>query len=257
MKVLVRSSILFMIGVVSIYADENITKENVPALTLNNLGELGSILEPHVQALAIQIESFGTNLTILMSVFIALISIVGYLGFLRPYLNNNVRIEKAISQIDQKIEKEVKNQIIYTTDGELDKAKKYARKKIDYEIKEVKKEAYEKLFAYQELVYEVNQTIQTESDEILAQEDSSYEDKLKKIISLQYIYNEITNHDLPKLFSDDIHVIVSVSKQLSEHINIKSLIAMYLSGLLKLDKWSLEEKEEIKKVLKDYYKYKY
>jgi len=267
MKKFLFLSMLLFVGF--LFADSNTTKETIP-LTMDHISAIGSILEPSTEILASQIESFGTNLTIFVSVIVTLISVFGYLGFLKPmserskkmeekieaeFAKTEEKIEKKFAQIQKTVSDEVKKQIIYSTDGQLDKARVYAQERINVEIKKTTQKANEKLFAYQELVYEVKSRLLQQSDDIFSQENLSQSQMLQEFISLQYKHNEIINHDLPLLFSDNITNVKQVAKLLSEHQEIKNVILVYLSGFLKENRWSESEKEEIKKVLFDYYQY--
>ena len=254
-----KSSILLFTLVLqslSLLADNNITEESVP-LTLDHIDKLGNIFEPSVELIATQIEAFGTNLTVFVTIIAALVSILSYLGILKPVIDRSRKleeqVEKQFDRLEKNVSDEVKKQIIYTMDGELEKAQKYARKRIDHEVRKVKENAMERLFAYQELVYEVNQNIKYESDEIMQKEDIDTETKLHAIISIQYQYNEICNHHLPKLFSENIEEVKQTAKALSEYPHIKSVIRLHLYDLLSRNIWSSAQKEELQKVIDKYY----
>jgi hypothetical protein len=241
----------------ALFAENNATGDDIP-LTLDHIDKLSGILEPSAEVLATQIESFGTNMTIFITVLIAMVSIFGYLGFLKPVLERSKsmeeKIEKHFDKIETAVKREVQSQIIYGIDGELDKALTYAERKIDSEVQKVKEDAQAQMFDYQELVYEVNQNIRIESEEIFSHLDMDTEAKLNAIISLQYQYNEITNHYLPKLFSKSLLEVIPTAKQLSEYKHIKSVIKLHLLSLMHNSSWSSIDKEELNKVIKKYYK---
>jgi len=252
-----RSYLFLMVCQVgALAADSNVTEQSTP-LTLDHIDKLSGILEPSAEMLASQIESFGTNLTIFVSVIIAIVSILGYFGVFKPVLDRSRKLENTLEKEFEKLEKnvtdEVKKQMIYAMDGELEKAQKYARKRINHEVGKVREKAMEKLFAYQELVYEVNQNIKYESDDILAQENIDSQAKLNAIISLQYQYNEICNHHLPKFFSEEIHDVIQTAKVLSEYQHIKPVIQLHLLDLLHKNIWSNADKAELEKVIDKYY----
>ncbi len=257
-----------------LFAESN-TTANVAPLTVEDIEALSGIFEPSAELIGTQVEFFG----IIITVIIALISFLGYMAVFKPMMEvgkstterlqkqydqaekklekelarSEQKLEKEIARIEKIIEREVQSQIVYGLNGKIDKALEYAEERIEEELRKVKEKAMERLFDYQELVYEVNQNIKHESDEILARKDLDQASKLAEIIAIQYHYNEISNHDLPRLFSDNITEVIQTAKQLSEYERIRPVIRLHLYDLLHKNSWSNMEKEELQKVIEQYY----
>ncbi len=248
MKKALLTIIIFFSNIISLYADTNISNSiNTPtpvALTLDDIDKIGSIMEPAAEILSNQISFFGIVLTIIVT----LLSIFAYMSVVKP-------MQDKMDKIDESIANQVKNQIIYGIDGELEKATKYAEKKIDDEVKKIKANAQDRLFEYQELVFLVNQKIKNDSNEILEKEGISDIQKLKEVINVQFKYNEIINDFLTKLVSDDFTTVKQAIKLLSEYDSVKSIIKMHLSDMCQNGKYTQEQKDEIKRLLKKYYDY--
>jgi len=217
-------------------------------LTLGDLDQIGSILEPASQILAAQNQAFYEGLAITVAVLSLFASFAAYFVVVRPFF-------KKIDKIDKDIENEVKNQIVFSANEKLESAREFALTKINYEIEKIRGKAYLILFSYQNLVFLVNQKIKQQSDEILAIDNLSDKEMLIQITNLQYRYNEIVNNDLPKLFSGDINIVKGVAKQLSEYKDIKSIILMHLQDMLVNGHFLPCDKEEIKMILKSHYNF--
>ena len=243
--------------------EHNVTQNALP-LTLDHLDKLSNILEPSAEVLSTQINLFG----IYMTVFIALLSFLGYIIVFKPMIDlgkstseriqrqfdqAEKKLDKELSRMEKMIEREVENQIVYALNGKIDKAIAFADDKLDYEINKIKDKVRQQMFDYQECVYEVNQHIVEESETLLQRTDIDTEKKLHKIMSLQYRYNEITNHYVPKLFRDNIKEIIPAAKALSEYQQIKHIIQLHLLDLLHKNIWSNAEKAELQKVIDRYY----
>ncbi len=243
--------LIFILQLGYLHSDTNITHSTASTqasgailLKLEDIGAIGSVMEPAAEILSEQINSFGIMLTIIVT----LLSIFAYAGVFKP-------LKDKMDKIDDSIKNQVKNQIIYGIDNELEKATNYAQKRIDDEIKKIKMSAQDRIFEYQNLVYLVNQKIKDDSDKILEKEDMSDIEKLKEAINVQFKYNEIINNFLTKLVSDDFTTVKQTIKALSEYDSIKSIIKIYLNDLCQNGKHTHQEKEEIKKLLKKYYDY--
>ncbi len=253
MKKIILALLLFTTLVWSLETDQNLSslkfiKQNAATaqpLTLDHIGEIGSILEPAAEILAEQINSFGTMLTIV----IMILSLFAYASIFKP-------IKEKIDDIDKSIEDKVKNQVIYGLDDKVEKTIKYAEEKIDEEVKKVRKDAQDKIFEHQNLVYLVNQKMNEEINNILEKEDLQEIEKLKQITKIHYKYNDITNNYLIKLVNDDFETMKQTIIELSDYRDIKSVITMYLSDLCHNGKLSSKQKEEVKKLLEKRYDYK-
>jgi hypothetical protein len=226
----------------------NSTKDIEKYLTTEDLGNLGSFLEPIINQSA-------TNITQVITVFGIFLSLYGIFFFVKVYSDIN-NIKKSISE---NIKHEVTNQIAYSVYEISDKVENHAYKKIDHSIQQIKDRVQQKLFEYQEFIYKVNQTKKLKYEKIIHDKTISVENMLKEMTAIQGHYNEICNHYAPKLFSDNIEDdLLPTAKNLADEKDLHHVLIKYLLKVYKDEDKLLQyhEKSKIKTILIEEYKLK-
>ena len=169
--------------------------------------------------------------------------------------NRNI-IQNLEDKLEKDIEREVKAQIIYSASDVLQDVEDDAYKKIDHEVKQIRSRAQNKLFDYQEFIFQVNQAKKYEYEEVINDPKILIEDKLKKITIIQGRYNEINNNDIPKLFSDNIKdILIPAAKKLSGESELSGIIIDHLVHSIKENGYSDADSLRIKNMLKKDYNY--
>lgn len=224
---------------------------------------IGSVIEANTS----QITNLLTMLGFLGSLFFIVFSVFGYFkgtSITKSIAQNRESIDLYKEQISkdfkeyrkeikQEIIEEVKQQIVYGLDDAILKVQEHAYKKVEYTINDLTDEIQRRRFYYQSLIFKVNQVKKYEYEEILKQ-DIELESKLNKILNIQSKYNEINNHDIPRLFSKDVEGrVIPIAKKLSEYRNLRTIIIKLLLKALENDKLNYTDETQIKDVLKEYY----
>jgi len=152
-----------------------------------------------------------------------------------------------------KIVEEVKQQIVYGLDDALLNVQEHAYRKVEHTVNRLTEEIQRRRFFYQNLIYQINQEKKYEYEEIM-KEEIELDERIDKIIKVQYKYNEINNHDIPKLFSKYIEKdVIPTAVKLSAYKNIKHTVQKLLLKALKNDNLNFVQKTQIKDILKEKY----
>lgn len=235
--------LLGLIG--SIYASDN----NV---TLDNLGNLGSFLEPwfakNSENITHLLIVFGSILGGIITLFSIIFLINGY-AISKRVDENRKAIDNTYLKIQEDIKQEVAQEIVYSSKELISKVENYFYEKIEYDLEQINRLVQAKLFLYQRFVFEVNEVKKIEYENLM-NSSIKLEDKLSQLISIQNRYNETNNSSIPKLFSDDIeHQVVPAAKKLSENKKLQRIIVKHLETLIQSDYYSFADKARIKEVL--------
>ena len=245
---------------------------------LNFLDKLGGILESQATHISITITVFG----LIISVFLALAysrsqSIISKIennkdkiDVIKENMDENLKefrkelnaikfhmdedLKEFRKEMKDEIKEEITQQIVYTADEAVQKVQEHAYRKVDYNINKLTEEIQNQRFAYQKIIFKINQGKKYEYEGVLNNKKLETEEKIEKIITIQGQYNEINNQSIPKLFSRRIEAdVIPTAEKLSEYKKIKHIIIEVLEKLLKRDDYSFVDKENIKDVLISYY----
>jgi hypothetical protein len=216
------------------------------------------------------LNGFTNQILILLSVFGFMVTLVSLLGYLKlKNLSDNIERNRELiteykeyidnkftdyrKEMKQEIVEEVKQQIVYGLDGAILKVQEHAYRKVEYTVDNLTNEIQQRRFFYQGLIFKINQVKKYEYEDIMKQE-IDVEEKISKIIVIQSKYNEINNHDIPKLFSKKVEEnVVPSAKKLSEYGELKHIVSKLLLKALENDKLNYVEQTQIQDVLKEYY----
>jgi len=267
MRILKMILFLFF-TIVVVYADNitevnqtvQVARENIQLDVVNKLGEF----------MGATMNSFTGQISNLLAVFglmVTLVSVFGYLK-LRNLSDNINKNRELISDYTNDIElkfndyrkemkteivEEVKQQIVYGLDNAILKVQEHAYRKVEHTIDKLTEEIQQRRFFYQGLIFKINQVKKYEYEDIMKQE-TDVEEKVNKIIITQSKYNEINNHDIPKLFSKKIEdEVIPSAKKLSEYTDLKHIVSKLLLKALENDKLNYVEQTQIRDVLREYY----
>ena len=234
---------------------------------ISKLGEfIGSVLETYTS----QIELLLIVFSLIVSLILAFVSIIGYSKSKsitsKVEENRNkidefqketyIQFEKHKEELKEEIKEEVLQQIVYVSDEVSQKVEEHAYRKINKNINKLTDEILERRFAYQKLIYKVNQVKKLEYERVL-KSAKTIDEKLEEITIIQAKYNEINNQNIPKLFSKNIKdVAIPVAEKLSESKEVAHIIKKELEKLLEDEDYSFVDREDIREVLKDYYAWK-
>jgi len=231
---------------------------------INNLGDfISGILASYTG----EIGNLIFMLSIIITVIISFLSFATYLK--TKSLSDSIRenteaiqkykevINKEFSEykkeMKDEIVEEVKQQIVYGLDEALLNVQEHAYRKVEHTVDKLTEEIQRRRFFYQGLIYQINQAKKYEYEEVM-KEEIELDEKIEKIIKVQAKYNEINNHDIPKLFSKNIEEdVVPRAIKLSGYKNIKHTVQKLLLKALKNDNLNFVEKTQIKDVLKEKY----
>jgi len=209
------------------------------------------------------LEGFTGEISDLLMFFMAMVTIGSVLGYFKMNtLSNNIqrnreligeKFENYEREMKIEIKEEVMQQVVYGLDKALDKAQEHTYRKVEHTVDKLTEEIQRRRFFYQGLIYQINQAKKYEYEEVM-REEVELDERIDKIIKIQAKYNEINNHDIPKLFSKNIEQdVVPIAKKLSEYKNIKHTIQKLLVKVLERDNLNFVQKTQIKDVLKEKY----
>ena len=219
-----------------------------------------------ISAVGSILEGFTGEISSLLMFFMAMVTIGSVLGYLKiNMLTEDIqrnreligeKFENYKRDMKIEIEEEVSQQIVYGLDNALLKVQEHAYRKVEYTVDKLTEEIQRRRFFYQGLIYQINQAKKYEYEEVM-REEVELTEKIEKIIKVQAKYNEINNHDIPKLFSKNIEQdVVPMAKKLSDYKNIKHTIQKLLVKVLERDNLNSVQKTQIKDVLKEKYGWK-
>jgi len=209
------------------------------------------------------LEGFTGEISALLMFFMAMVTIGSVLGYFKMNtLSNNIQRNRELigekfedyeREMKIEIKEEVMQQVVYGLDKALDKAQEHTYRKVEHTVDKLTEEIQRRRFFYQGLIYQINQAKKYEYEEVM-REEVELDERIDKIIKIQAKYNEINNHDIPKLFSKNIEQdVVPIAKKLSEYKNIKHTIQKLLVKVLERDNLNFVQKTQIKDVLKEKY----
>jgi len=209
------------------------------------------------------LEGFTGEISDLLMFFMAIVTISSVVGFFKmSKLSDSIQQNRELigekfedyeREMKIEIKEEVMQQVVYGLDKALDKAQEHAYRKVEHTVDTLTKEIQRRRFFYQGLIYQINQEKKYEYEEVM-REEVELDEKIDKIIKIQAKYNEINNHDIPKLFSKNIEQdVVPIAKKISEYKNIKHTIQKLLVKVLERDNLNFVQKTQIKDVLKEKY----
>ena len=231
---------------------ENTTVEVVEYKVINAVGSI--------------LEGFTGEISDLLMFFMAMVTIGSVLGYFKMNkLSDDIQKNRELigekfedykREMKIEIKEEVMQQVVYGLDKALDKAQEHTYRKVEYTVDKLTEEIQRRRFFYQGLIYQLNQAKKYEYEEVM-REELELDDKIDKIIKIQAKYNEINNHDIPKLFSKNIEQdVVPIAKKISDYKNIKHTIQKILVKVLERDNLNFVQKTQIKDVLKEKYGWK-
>jgi len=229
-------------------------------LTLNDLGNMGEFFS-HI------IHGAFESISLIIAIGLSILGLVigGLYFYFEKRVDENLKemnlLKKEFKEIikdvqlakKEEVREEVKQQIIYTLDEALVNVQEHAYRKVEYTVDKLVEEVQGRRFFYQSLLYQINQIQKYEHEEVM-KEDVELTKKIEKTIKVQAKYNEINNHDIPKLLSKDIEKdVIPTAVKLSDYKNIKHTIQKVLFKVLENGNLNFVERTQIKDVLKEKY----
>jgi len=259
---LLLSTLLFSENNQTVVEDNktSVVKSVSQTLTMNDLGNMGEFFS-HI------IHGAFESISLIIAIGLSILGLVigGLYFYFEKRVDENLKemnlLKKEFKEIikdvqlakKEEIREEVTQQIVYGLDEALLNVQKHAYKKVEYTVDKLVEEIQRKRFFYQNLLYQINQIQKYEHEEVM-KEDIELTKKIEKTIKVQAKYNEINNHDIPKLLSKDIeNDVVPTAVKLSEYKNIKHTIQKLLVKVLERDNLNFVQKTQIKDILKEKY----
>jgi len=239
-----------------VFSESNQSISNNAMIELEVVSKLSEFMGTALTGFTGQIS----NLLIFFMAILTIISVLGYfkMNKLSTSIQGNreligEKFEDYKREMKIEIKEEVMQQVVYGLDKALDKAQEHTYRKVEYTVDKLTEEIQRRRFFYQGLIYQLNQAKKYEYEEVM-REEVKLDEKIDKIIKIQAKYNEINNHDIPKLFSKNIEQdVVPIAKKISEYKNIKHTIQKLLVKVLERDNLNFVQKTQIKDILKEKY----
>ena len=164
--------------------------------------------------------------------------------------------EKAIDKLEHEIQHKIQNEIIYFASKHSKNVEQNAYQQLSYTMNEMRVNVEKRLFNYQKLIYNINILKKREYDRVL-EEGIDADEKLKNMVKIQTKYNETNNITIPNLLSDNIEVVTSALKKLSEEEELQPIIIEFFKDALNSNAYDKADAYNIKYILQSFYAYDY